>query len=137
MSISEEAGALAEFALRHALSSIVPGGGPLIPFVIVETGGKHSLHRFMGELLEECEANAREFAKKQSGAARVAVAIDGYIRIEGQRWDALIAEASDHGAKESIMIAQRYRESNSGLGAPLVTAPVGEQIILGLGNPLY
>ena len=137
MSISEEAGALAEFALRHAISSIVPGGGPLIPFVIVEAAGKHSLHRFMGELLEECEANAREFASKQSAASRVAVAIDGYIRVDGKRWDALIAQASDRGSNESIMIAQRYQESSAGLGSPLETAPVGDQIILGAGKPLY
>ena len=137
MSISEEAGALAEFALRHAMASIVPGGGPLIPIVIVETDGKHKLHRFMGELLEECEKNAREFARKQRSANRVAVVVDGYVRTASERWDALIAEASERGANQSIMIAQRYRESSTGLGTPLSTAPVGDQLIIGLGDPLF
>jgi len=137
MSITEEAGALAEFALRHAVTSIVPGGGPLIPFVIVEAGGKHTLHQFMGDLLEECEANARAFAARQKNANRVALAIDGYIRIDGHRWDALVAEASDRGSDKSVIIAQRYREDLGPLGSPPATMPVGDQIILGEGTPLY
>jgi len=137
MSISEEAGALAEFALRHAVTSIVPEGGPLIPFVIVEAEGKHTLHRFMGELLQECEANARAFASRQKHAKRVALAIDGYIRIDGERWDALVAEASEKGAGASVIIAQRYRETLGSLGTPTETAPVGDEIILGEGHPLY
>ncbi|MCU1430973.1 MAG: hypothetical protein JWP95_78, partial [Actinotalea sp.] len=46
---------LADLALAHAVRSVVPEGGPLIPFAMVETAEGRSLARFVGELGEAQE----------------------------------------------------------------------------------
>ncbi len=99
---------LAEFALSHAIGSIIPEGGPLIPFALVERDGARSLHRFSCDRLEEMVVAGRMFVREQADADRVAFAWDGYITIAGVRTDALFVEASEGGAAASIVVAQRY-----------------------------
>ncbi|MGW6132033.1 hypothetical protein ACWFNE_18585 [Cellulomonas sp. NPDC055163] len=125
---SPEVQALASFALGHAVHSIVPEGGPLIPFCLLEDAdGGRSLHRFVGELGESVE-RAREHVRA-SGAVRAAVAWDGYLTADGTRTDALFVEASDAG-RSSVVLAQRYSP------VPGRTAPVGEPVTVERGAPL-
>lgn len=118
---------LASFALAHAVRSIVPEGGPLIPFSLLETTEGRSLHRFAGELGEAVQ-HARGHVRT-SGALRAAVAWDGYLTADGRRDDALFVEASEAG-QPSIVLAHRYVETPQG------TAPVGEPLAVGHGTPL-
>ncbi|GEN79803.1 DUF3806 domain-containing protein [Actinotalea fermentans] len=124
---SAEVRALAAFALEHAVRSVVPEGGPLVPFCMVESPDGRSLQRFVGELGESV-ARARDHARS-SGAARAAVAWDGYLTVEGRRDDALFVEASDAG-QGSIVLAQRYASDRSG------TRAVGSVVDVGNGGPL-
>jgi len=124
---SEQSQELASFALGHAVHSIVPEGGPLIPFCLVESAEGRALHRFAGELGQAVE-NAREFARG-SGAVRAAVAWDGYLTVDGQRGDALFVEASDAG-QPSIILAHRYQETPAG------THTVGEPMLVDRGAPV-
>lgn len=125
---SPEVEALASFALTHAVRSIVPEGGPLVPFCLLEgADGGRSLNRFVGDLGESVE-RAREHVRT-SGAVRAAVAWDGYLTVDGVRGDALLVEASDAG-RSSVVLAQRYS------AVPGATAPVGEPITVDRGEPL-
>lgn len=124
---SEQVHQLAAFALEHAVRSIVPDGGPLIPFALVETADGRSLHRFVGELSEGV-ARAREHVRT-SGGLRVAVAWDGYLTVGGQRDDALFVEASEPG-EPSVLMARRYRETPDG------TEAIGEPLTVDRGSPL-
>src|SRR5659263_678219 len=56
---SPQVQALASSALAHAVDSMVPAGGPLIPFTLIETAGGRSLNRFMTEELSDGVARAR------------------------------------------------------------------------------
>jgi len=125
---SPQAQALASSALAHAVDSIVPDGGPLIPFTLLETAGGRSLNRFMTEELSEGIARARA-AIRESGALRAAVAWDGYLTSEGRREDALFVEASDAG-QPSVVLAHRYLPTQQGAEA------VGEPFVVGHGAPL-
>lgn len=124
---STELVALAELAIGHAMNSIVPGGGPLVPFCLVEKVEGRELHRFAGELGQAVE-HAREFARG-SGAVRAAVAWDGYLTVDGERSDALFVEASDPG-QPSLVLAHRYQETRDG------THAVGERTVLHRGAPV-
>lgn len=118
---------LASFALAHAVRSVVPEGGPLIPFCLLETAEGRSLHRFAGELGAAVE-HARAHVGT-SGATRAAVAWDGYLTADGRREDALFVEASEAG-QPSIVVAHRYVETADGAQA------VGVPLALGRGAPL-
>lgn len=124
---SGEAFDLASFALQHAVRSIVPEGGPLIPFSMLESTQGRSLQRFAGELGESVE-RARAHVRG-SGAVRAAVAWDGYLTADGRRDDAVFVEASDAGGV-SVVVAHRYVETPDG------TEAVGSPLIVGHGAPL-
>ena len=99
---------LALFAIDHATNSVVPEGGPLIPFAILEKEGGRSLHRFQAERLEEMVAAGRAFVRGQEDLDRVAFAWDGYFTLDGVRSDALFVEASEASAESSLIFVQRY-----------------------------
>lgn len=96
-------------ALNHGVDS-VEGGGPLIPFVMVESKGQRELRRFVLERIEESVEAAFAFASNaQNEADRVAVAFDGYLTWQGKRTDAIYVEASDGPTAAHVLVAQRYR----------------------------
>jgi hypothetical protein len=97
---------LALMALHHAMDSVVASGGPLVPFAVVHVGDHASVQRFPGDLVEGQE-RARELIR-QSGADRAAVAWDGYLTLDGERTDAVFAEAYEQGDDRSVVMAQRY-----------------------------
>ena len=97
------------FALDHAMESVVASGGPLVPFAVITRSGETTLTRFPGDL-EQGQANARDLVR-ESGASVAAVAWDGFLTAEGQRTDAVFAEAFEAGDQESVVLAQRYSVS--------------------------
>lgn len=124
---SPQVSELASFALAHAVRSVVPEGGPLVPFSLVETGDGRALARFAGELAEGI-GHARDHVRG-SGALRAAVAWDGYLTTEGRREDAVFVEASEAG-RPSVVVAHRYARAWRG------TKAVGPPLALGRGEPL-
>lgn len=113
---------LAELALGQALEAVVRRGSPMAPFVVLDGPDGPVLGRFEGEA-GAAVARAREHARG-SDAARVAVAWDGYLTVQGVRQDAVLVEASDRGLP-SVVVAHRYRETVEG------TVAVGRPVVVG------
>ena len=99
-------------ALDHAVASIADSGGPLIPFSIIDTEEEEKkLTRFMAENLEEGVSQMHsniEGAKE--GIVRYALAWDGFVTIEGKKWDALLVEAGDKVSEHAVLLCQKYKK---------------------------
>ena|SRR5258706_15642170 len=117
--MSQRLADIAFFALDHGVHSIQDGDGPLVPFVISEQAdGKRKLDRYvsvakMGEsegwVLEESLAKARlAVSQLPSSVTAYAIAHDGYITIQGTKYDAILVEASERGRTSAVIMAQRY-----------------------------
>ncbi len=107
--MSEEFADLMFLALDHGVESVKASGGPLIPFIVVEQDGKRELHRFATELLEEGQQQARAaISALPASATAYALAYDGYITVDGKKFDAILVEASERGREAGVQMAQRY-----------------------------
>ena len=108
--MSQRLADIAFLALDHGINSIQDGAGPLIPFVISEQpDGKRKLSRYMADRLEEGVAQARlAVSQLPSDVTAYAIAYDGYITIEGTKYDAILVEASERGRPRAVVLAQRY-----------------------------
>lgn len=124
---------LAFAALDHAADSVIAGGGPLIPFCLVEVPGDRSLDRFVGEL-EQAQLQARATVRSTPNVTRGAVAWDGYLTIEDERSDAVFVEASEVGDESSVVLAQRYRVVGR---VRKKTEAFGNAILVERGAPLF
>ncbi|TFC85941.1 hypothetical protein [Cryobacterium sp. TMT3-29-2] len=122
---------LALFAIDHATSSVVPRGGPLIPFAVIEKDGDRDLHRFEVGRLEAMVAAGRHFVREQNDLDRVAFAWDGYLSLDGERSDAVFVEASDAHAPSSVILAQCYATRGR---FHTRTFAVGQPVHMGTGN---
>lgn len=98
---------LAFAALDHAVLSIAGGGGPLIPLVFIEQGGRRRLVRGVADRLEDGLALVRAQAA-QAADCITAVAFDGYITIPDGRFDAIYVDAQDPSGA-TLTLAQRYQ----------------------------
>jgi hypothetical protein len=98
--------------LDHAVASIRDSGGPLTPFSIAEDGsGEKTLTRYAAERLEEGEAQGkRKIEEARAGIVRYAFAWDGFVTIEGKKWDAILVEAGDKIEETGILLCQRYQK---------------------------
>jgi hypothetical protein len=114
------------FALDHAADSVLPSGGPLVPFALIEKGGSRELVRFPGDLTEGIE-KARQTVRASEEPHLAAVAWDGYLTVEGTRTDAVYVEASKAGDGESLIFAQRYSGSDR----------IGNAAMVGRGESLF
>jgi hypothetical protein len=107
--MSEKFADLVFLALDHGVDSVRASGGPLTPFIVVEQDGKRELHRFATERLEQGQQRAREaVAALPSNATAYALAYDGYITVQGTKFDAILVEASERGRPAGVRMAQRY-----------------------------
>jgi hypothetical protein len=117
--MSQRLADIAFLALNHGIYSIQDGEDPLIPFVISEQAeGKRKLSRYVSEatvgdskgwVLEESLAQARlAVSQLPSSVTAYAIAHDGYITIEGTKYDAIFVEASERGRTAAVIMAQRY-----------------------------
>lgn len=112
-------------ALDHAVESI-EDGGPLIPFVIsMNSQGERHLTRFANELLEEgLEAAQAYIQKEKNNIKAYAIAWDGFITLEGKKWDCALVEAGEDIVKQGVLLAQRYekqgllKKKNKSVGNP-------------------
>lgn len=127
---SQELIDLAFAALDHGIDS-VREGGPLIPFVMSETGSERTLTRFAAEMLEEGleQGIAHVVAKRADAGTRHVLVYDGYIRLpDGERSDAIYAEGVEADSSVVMGLAQRYRPKKAlrrfeALGNPMLLPP--------------
>ena len=107
--MSQEFADLVFLALDHGVDSVRESGGPLIPFVMFVNNDELMLQRFATERLEEGPEQAREaIAALPASVMAYALAYDGYITIEGTKFDAILVEASERGRPAGVRMAQRY-----------------------------
>ncbi len=107
--MSETFADLVFLALDHSVDSLRANGGPLIPFVIVVQDGEALMQRFVTERLEDGPEQAREaIAASPANVTAYALAYDGYITVEGTKFDAILVEASERDRPAGVRMAQRY-----------------------------
>ena len=97
-------------ALDHAVFSIEDNNETLIPFSLTEdVSGKQTLKRYIADRIEVgVEEGKKAIESMKEEILRYAFAYDGYLTLEGQRWDALFVEAGDKVAATGVLICQRY-----------------------------
>jgi hypothetical protein len=120
-------------ALDHGIGSISDASGEtLIPFLISQDGSGRQLKRFVADTFEESVGMARaDAARLPQQTELVALAFDGFITVEGTRWDAVIVQAQRRGNPRCATFAQRYKRDGSRIEA------VGNPASLGDGEPLF
>ena len=100
------------FALDHGVDSVRTSGGPLVPFVVHAASARTNkkLARFAAEQLELGVESARRYASNLSEAEAkyCVIAYDGFLTVQGKRWDAVFVEASEQG-QQGVVLAQRYK----------------------------
>jgi hypothetical protein len=114
---SEEFADLFFLAIDHGFGSIEDGSGPLIPFVLTHSfEGKRDLRRFVTEELSDGVKQAQKFVEQNRASIRMyAIASDGYITVEGKKWDAILVEAGDSASPIGVVFCQRYQATKKGL----------------------
>jgi hypothetical protein len=133
---------LAFLALDHGFNSIKDGkSGILIPFVMFEHGDERSLNRYVADTAQE--SVERAFAAIPSlplDTTRYAVAFEGYITLEGRRWDAVIVEAGETGFSQGETFALRYQKKKGlfargyeSVGNPIHLGPAEQRFNNGEG----
>ena len=96
-------------ALDHGFGSIEGGGGPLVPFtMVVESSGQRQLTRFALERLEDGFEQAKASVTPSSPLSMYAIVWDGFITLEGQKWDAILVEAGERRIQYGVLLCQRY-----------------------------
>ncbi|HVL08083.1 MAG TPA: hypothetical protein VM512_02850, partial [Burkholderiaceae bacterium] len=79
--------------------------------------------------LEESLQQAQGSIVPGPGIARYAIAWDGYVTVEGRKWDAILVEAGDASAPDGMLLAQRYEAKEAGFFSK-------KRRNVGVGNPL-
>ena len=119
-------------ALDHAVASIEESG-PLVPFTMTLTKvGEKKLTRFALDLLEQGLEAARTHVRLEKvNIQAYAIAWDGFVTIDGKKWDCVLVEAGEQSNDQGVLLAQRYekrgffRKKNIPVGNPaLIEHPV-------------
>jgi hypothetical protein len=99
-------------AIDHGIHSIADGHEPLIPFVIIEkSGGERVLARFVTDRIEDgSEKSKRYIEENKAGIERYAIAWDGFVTIEGEKWNAILVESGDRFQEKGYLMCQRYAQ---------------------------
>jgi len=133
---SQELNDIAFLALDHGVSIIEKNQGPLIPFAIVnEKSGEKKLEAFAieptGEGLNYAKKHIDENA---ANIERYAIAWDGYVTIEGTKWDAIFVEAGETLSEDGYIMAQRYekqgflKKRQKPIGNPLIVEEIKSRV---------
>jgi hypothetical protein len=107
-------------AIDHGLSSVEDARGPLIPFTLVlqdhpdPKQRQLTLTRHAGEYLEDCLLAAQNSITPESGGLMYSLAWDGFVTIDGRKWDAILVEAGDSFNADGVIFAQRYEAKETG-----------------------
>ena len=119
--------------LDHGVNSISDGGGPLIPFLMTQTGDKKELKRFVTEKYEEginvAEQTLKDLTPKPDFAL---IAFDGFMPWEGKKYDAIFVRAFDKTQDEGFEFCQRYIPKTQGVGIE----PIGNSAFIGKSSNL-
>ena len=109
---------LHEQALAIAIASIPPDDGPVFPFALASTAGVLQHTTIVTSNSHKAMATGRRMVL-EARADEYAIVVDTYIRVEGERFDALFIEYGDRDVAR--VIAQRYRRAP---GVELVGEPL-------------
>jgi hypothetical protein len=103
-------------AIDHGFASVEDGGSPFVPFaVLVDTAGQKTLNRFAMDKLEDGVQAAKNSVASTGTVAMYAIAWDGFITLEGRKWDAICVEAGEAQAEFGVLFSQRYTTAKKGL----------------------
>jgi hypothetical protein len=98
-------------ALDHAVFSIKDNGETLIPFSLIEdAAGQQTLTRYVADRIEVgVEEGKKKIEAAKDEILRYALAYDGYLTIQGTRWEGLFVEAGDKVSPTGVLLCQRYK----------------------------
>lgn len=94
--------------VRRAAGS-AEGGPNLMPFLAVQAGADLWRTVLPFTLEPEAAAFAPRLTGERRGGESAVLICDGFLRVEGQRSDALVVRAQERGDTGSFVFAQRYR----------------------------
>lgn len=98
------------FALDHGIESVRASGGPLTPFLLQARGSSVEITRLVADTLEEGLEHGRTAARASApDVTAVALVYDGYLTVDDERCDAIMATVQAAGADAADIFAQRYR----------------------------
>jgi hypothetical protein len=118
-------------ALDHAVFSIEDNGETLIPFSLTEdAAGQRTLTRYVADRVEVgVEEGKKKIEAAKSEILRYALAYDGYVTIQGTRWEGLFVEAGDKVAATGVLLCQRYQRKKGWFKKGI--EPVGNPALVG------
>ena len=97
-------------ALDYGIQNASPDG-PVVPFVLAQVDDAFQLHRIvLGDVIDGGASmpKAREVATAIDGIDRAAYAWDGYVRLDGERTDAILVLAQERGEDGAFIVCQPY-----------------------------
>jgi hypothetical protein len=119
-------------AIDHGFGSIEGGGGPLVPFtMVVEASGRKQLTRFVTDRLEDGVEKAKSSITSSQSLSMYAIAWDGFITLEGRKWDAILVEAGEASQDFGVLFSQRYVVGKKRLFRPGRCERVGNPALIG------
>ncbi len=97
------------FAQVRRVAGSAEEGPNLMPFVAVQAGADLWRTVLPFTVEPEAAAVAPRLLGERPGGERAVLVCDGYLRVEGQRSDALVVRAQERSDAGSFVFAQRYR----------------------------
>jgi len=121
------------FALDHGVESIkIKGKGPLVPFVVTEINGEKEVNRFFTIHLEDGLSEAVRYVKDERKSHFAALVYDGFLPMNGQKFNAVIVRGYDRTDSVGYTLAQRYMPAKFFSFFKLA----GGKVFLGNADPL-
>ena len=99
---------LGTHVLLLALNDLMMYGSPVTPFALVQKAGARERVTMTDERPEDAVASVHAYALSRTDADFVGCAMDGYIRLDGKRTDAIIIDVWHYASKLSFRVAQPY-----------------------------
>lgn len=98
------------FGLDHGIESVKASRtGPLVPFVVTETNGEKKLTRLVTEKLEDGVKEGIKALGNDRTSDYGIIVYDGYMTVDGQKYDAVIVKGFDRKDTIGYLIGQRYQ----------------------------
>lgn len=96
-------------ALDKGFECIADGHRPLAPFIITKNHQRAlDVKQFLGDL-QEGLLKAQSFVKNNSTALTMyAIVYDGYLTLQGEKWDGVFVEAGLKTSPFGFLLCQRY-----------------------------
>jgi hypothetical protein len=121
---SEELLDLIFAALEVGVETVRATNSGMHPFLMTPGDGKPAYTRFVDESIQRCIEMAQKAASElPAGVPAYAIAIDGYLPTEEEKFDAIIVEAAERGQSVGFVFAQRYRPAREGKAFEVVGRP--------------